>query len=199
METTPLEMRHQSDWGRILLAAPSGKNKLSLDLLERLHEGLAAWRRDSDFRLVTLESTCPDLFAAGADMNELLNLDRAKAREYAALGQSVMRELETFPTPVVALVGGPCFGGGFDLALACAEIWATDNAVFCHPGAYLGIITGFGGTVRLPLRLPTRMARHMLLTGYRMGAEEAGCLGLVQRRFPSRAAMLKAAEARASA
>ncbi len=178
-------------WGRIALAAPETKNKLSTGLLRELRalieraagEGLAA---------LSVESASPEIFAAGADMRELLALDPSKAKSYAALGQSTMAALEAFPAPTFALVAGPCFGGGFDLALACDYIWADRRALFCHPGVYLGMVTGFGGTVRLPERLPASAARYMLATGARMKSERAHRLGLVDALFEDQPAMIGA-------
>jgi enoyl-CoA hydratase len=168
--------------GRLVLDAPQEKNKLSIAFLEDAVHQL----ENLDYRGIdqlVLHSSSKDIFAAGANMHELLALNPETAMAYAALGQRLMSLLENAPVPVTALVSGPCFGGGFDLVLACSEIWATPSAVFCHPGVFLGIMTGFGGTIRLPQRIPPHMARWMLLTGYRMKADEAQKLGLVDRMF----------------
>lgn len=175
--------------GRLVFCRPEEKNKLSTALLHELATRLDELAESPPDKLL-VHSSAEDCFAAGADMNELLLLDPLSARDYSRLGQGVMSRLERFPVPVVALVSGPCYGGAFDLALSCREIWATEAAVFCHPGAYLGIMTGFGGTVRLPERLPKAAARSMLLTGRVMAAPEAHELGLVNRLGGSLAELL---------
>ena len=175
-------------WGRLILDAPRDKNKLSIAFLERLLTVLTG-PQAAGCRYLSLESTSDEIFAAGADMHELLALDERSAHAYSSLGQEVMNALESSRATVFALVSGPCFGGGFDLVLACHHIWATEKSVFCHPGAYLGILTGFGGTVRLPKRINAHMARHMLTTGYRLKASEGFRLGLVERVFPHGALM----------
>ena len=186
-----IRSHRQGAWARLILDAPASKNKLSIAMLRaltvqiRAHAGLGLAR-------LAIHSSAADIFAAGADMNELLQLDPTSAVRYAALGQELMDAIEGFPCPVVALVAGPCFGGALDLTLACSEIWASKGTVLCHPGAHLGIMTGFGGTVRLAERLPPTQARFMLLTGYRMAAEEAHRLGLVSRLFDSHKSMINA-------
>ena len=74
-----------------------------------------------------------------------------------------MDRLESFPVPVFALVSGPCIGGDLDLVVACHGVWASRSALFCHLGTSLGLLTGFGGTVRLPRKLPPAMARFLFL------------------------------------
>ena len=184
-----LNYQKEGSWGRVVLSAPETRNMLSIRFLKSLKSLLVRIAADQ-LEILSIESSSDHIFAAGADMNELLDLDPQKALLYAGLGQSVMDLIEHFNAPVFALVSGPCMGGGFDLALACGTVWVAENAVFCNPGAALGLITGFGGTVRLTRRIPPPMARHMLLTGYRLGAREALSLGLASRLFPSRSAML---------
>lgn len=174
------------------LDAPLQKNKLSIALLEQFRDALKAARITRGLRALAIVSAAPDIFAAGADMRELLELNPDTAVDYAALGQSVMDDLAAFPVASYALVAGPCFGGGFDLAMACQRRWSTTDAVFCHPGAFLGIVTGFGGTVRLPKLLPPRCARQMLLTGHRISGIDAFRLGLTERCFRDHGAMLAA-------
>jgi enoyl-CoA hydratase/carnithine racemase len=72
-------------------------------------------------------------------------------------------------------------GGGFDLALACHARIASPNAVFAHPGGSLGIITGWGGTQRLPRLIGRSRALEMLVTGRRLDAAEALASGLIQK------------------
>ena len=84
-----------------------------------------------------------------------------------------MKLIEDLSIPTVAAINGACFGGGLDLALACKRRIATPNAVFCHPGVSLGIITGWGGTQRLPRLIGESKALEMLLTAGQFGAEWA--------------------------
>ena len=81
--------------------------------------------------------------------------------------------------PVIAAIRGYCIGGGLDLALACHARVAARDAVFAHPGVTLGIITGWGGTQRLPRLIGRGRALEMFVTGGRIGAEQALAWGLV--------------------
>jgi enoyl-CoA hydratase len=120
-------------------------------------------------------------FAVGAEISELANLTPASAFEFARYGQSVMQTVANSPKPIVAAIRGYCMGGGLDLALACHERIASGDAVFAHPGGSLGIITGWGGTQRLPRLIGRTRALEMLVTGRRLDAQEALACGLVQK------------------
>ena len=120
-------------------------------------------------------------FAVGAEISELANLTPASAFEFARCGQSVMRALVNSPKPIVAAIRGYCMGGGLDLALACHVRIASRDAVFAHPGGSLGIITGWGGTQRLPRLIGRSRALEMLATGRRLDARGALDYSLVQK------------------
>jgi enoyl-CoA hydratase len=120
-------------------------------------------------------------FAVGAEISELASLTPASAFEFARRGQSVMRTVANSPKPIVAASRGYCMGGGLDLALACRARIASRDAVFAHPGGSLGIITGWGGTQRLPRLIGRSRALEMLVTGRRLDAEEALACGLVHK------------------
>jgi enoyl-CoA hydratase len=120
-------------------------------------------------------------FAAGAEITEISKLTPAEAFEFARHGQSVMRAIENSQKPIVAAIRGFCMGGGLDLALACRARIASSDAVFAHPGGSLGIITGWGGTQRLPRLIGRSRAIEMLSTGRRLDAREALGCGLLDR------------------
>jgi enoyl-CoA hydratase len=88
-----------------------------------------------------------------------------------------MRKIES--KNATAFVNGFCFGGALDLALSCKKRIAAPNATFCHPGANLGIMTGWGGTQRLPRLIGEAKALEMFLTAKRVDAIEALRIGLV--------------------
>ncbi|HEY2109745.1 MAG TPA: enoyl-CoA hydratase/isomerase family protein [Candidatus Acidoferrales bacterium] len=120
-------------------------------------------------------------FAVGAEISEIADLTAASAFEFALRGQSVMRAVANSPKPIVAAIRGYCMGGGLDLALACHARMASGDAVFSHPGGSLGIITGWGGTQRLPRLIGRGRALEMLVTGRRLDANEAFACGLVHK------------------
>ena len=122
----------------------------------------------------------PPVFAAGADLGDIGRLSVDEAPAFAEEGQRLFRRLEDFPALVLAAVDGPCFGGALDLALACDFLAASPRARFAHPGARLGLVTGWGGTRRLPRQVGGAPARAAFASGRALGAAEAEALGLVQ-------------------
>ena len=90
-----------------------------------------------------------------------------------------MHVVTNFPAPVTAAIHGHCFGGGFDLALACHHRIAAPNAVFGHRGAALGLITGWGGTQRLPRLVGKAKALEIFLTAEKITAQQALSIGLI--------------------
>jgi enoyl-CoA hydratase/carnithine racemase len=96
------------------------------------------------------------------------------------MGQDLMRAVEEFPAPVYAAVSGYCMGGGLDLALACRRRIAAPNAVFGHRGAALGLITGWGGTQRLPRLVGKGIALQMFVAAEKIDAGRALAIGLVE-------------------
>jgi enoyl-CoA hydratase len=118
-------------------------------------------------------------FAVGADIAEVVQLHGTQVFEFSRRGQEVMATVARSRKSVVAAIRGFCLGGGLDLALACHARIATDDAVFAHPGGALGIITGWGGTQRLPRLVGRGRAMEMLVTGSKINAQEAFACGLI--------------------
>jgi enoyl-CoA hydratase/carnithine racemase len=96
------------------------------------------------------------------------------------MGQTLMRALEEFPARVYAAISGYCMGGGLDLALACHRRIASPDAVFGHRGAALGLITGWGGTQRLPRLVGKAVALEMFVAAEKIRATRARAIGLVE-------------------
>lgn len=120
-------------------------------------------------------------FSAGADLNEITKLTGPAAYDFALMGQRLMNEVADLPFPVIAAVRGYCMGGGLDLALACHRRIAAPNAVFGHRGAALGLITGWGGTQRLPRVVGKARALEMFLAAEKIHAQQALQIGLIQQ------------------
>jgi enoyl-CoA hydratase/carnithine racemase len=120
-------------------------------------------------------------FSAGADLNEIAALTGPDAYEFSAMGQALMRAVADFPAPTYAAVRGYCMGGGLDLALACRYRIADPHAIFGHRGAALGLITGWGGTQRLPHLVGKSRALEMFLAAEKVHAIKALEIGLVDR------------------
>jgi enoyl-CoA hydratase len=117
--------------------------------------------------------------SAGAELSEIAALTAAAAYEFARMGQQLMNAIENFPAPVFAAIDGYCMGGGLDLALACHRRVASAQAVFGHRGAALGLMTGWGGTQRLPRLVGKARALEILTTAEKIQAKDALRLGLI--------------------
>lgn len=131
---------------------------------------------DSSVVVVILTGTS-GVFSAGADLEEIAKL--TAPREYSLRGQALMSLIGRSERTSIAAIDGFCIGGGFDLALACDIRIATSRAIFQYPGARLGIITGWGGTVRLPRLIGTDAAKRILATAERIDATNALRLGII--------------------
>jgi enoyl-CoA hydratase len=118
-------------------------------------------------------------FSVGADLEEVAALTGPAAYEFSRLGQELMAAVEEFPTPVYAAVSGYCMGGGLDLVLACHGRIAAPNAIFGHRGAALGLITGWGGTQRLPRLIGKARALEMFIAAEKVSAIDALGMGLI--------------------
>ncbi len=119
-------------------------------------------------------------FAAGADINELLQRDPIAALEAAKLGTELFTRIEESDIVSIAAVNGYALGGGCELAMACDIRIASRKAKFGQPEINIGIIPGAGGTQRLPRLVGLGMAKKLVLTGEMIDAEEALRVGLVE-------------------
>jgi enoyl-CoA hydratase len=157
-----------------------GMNLLSTGALHELANVISRWSEP----LLVFRSGRPDIFAAGADMAEMARFTPFEAYDFAQLGQSVFTMIEKLPCITVAMIDGDCFGGALDLILSFDLRYATPRSRFSHPGAKLGIVTGFGGTSRWR-KLLSRPAAHQLFLANRvLSADEAQSFGLIDHGEP---------------
>ncbi|HEY0969840.1 MAG TPA: fatty acid oxidation complex subunit alpha FadJ [Gemmatimonadales bacterium] len=137
---------------------------------------------DTGIRAVVLASGKSDVWIAGADVEELLEIRSAtEAEQLSRQGQLLLEKLESLRVPVVAAIHGACLGGGLETALACSYRVASDHprTKLALPEVQLGLIPGAGGTQRLPQTVGLRAALDMILTGKNVRARAAHRMGLV--------------------
>src|SRR5947209_13801548 len=128
-------------------------------------------------------------FSAGADLRELyrdaVELSESErtrgVRNFLERIHAVLNAIDAASFVTIAAVHGVCFGGGFELALACDLIVADKMARFAFPELRLGLIPGFGGIPRLKRDLGNALVRDLLLTGRSLGATKAQQVGLVSQ------------------
>ena len=157
---------------------PEIRNPLSVDVLESLDRIIDQASNSAGVEKIIFTGT-GNAFASGADLREIASLTPEKAKGFSLRGQYLMNKITVASKPTVAAINGFCFGGGLDLALACNRRIASPTATFCHPGASLGIITGWGGTQRLPRLIGQANALEMFFTATQISAPHALRIGLV--------------------
>lgn len=136
-------------------------------------------------RCLVVTGSGPKAFVAGADIKEMSAMTKDDAFEFSNFGQSIFLQLENLPFPTVAAVNGFALGGGLELALSCDFIYAADSAKFGLPEVTLGLLPGFGGTVRLARAIGMPMAKEMIFSGSMISAPEALHMRLVNKIFPA--------------
>lgn len=177
---------------------PDTRNSLSTDTLKDLTNAVSSLTAREDLEAIIFTGA-EDVFASGADIRELAQLDTARAFEFARYGQQLFQTIADSKQVTIAAINGYCMGGGVDLALACDIRIAAPQAVFRHPGARLGIITGWGGTQRLPRLIGRARALELFATARRVTSAEALDMGLIGSvaEDPLSAALVIATQTRA--
>ena len=171
---------------------PDKLNAINRETLGEIGHAVQAFTGDDTQGALILTGSGPKAFVAGADIGELQPLGPAAAEDLSRFGQAMMNLLEDCPKPTIAAVNGFALGGGCELALCCHMRLAADNAVFGLPEVGLGIIPGYGGTVRLPRLVGQGRALELTLTGRKVKADEAVAIGLANRVVPQAELMAEA-------
>src|SRR5580698_3166110 len=177
MPTTDFFDLEQLDSVRVLrLKSDDGTNRLTRACVLALIDVFVDLAREAKPLIIAGSER---FFSAGADLREIMALTGPDALEFSRMGQTLMNAIERFPSPVYAAISGYCMGGGLDLALACHRRIASPNAVLAHRGAALGLITGWGGTQRLPKLIGKAQALEMFVAAEKLHAGDALRHGLV--------------------
>lgn len=177
METTFL-VQEVNGCSVVRLQSADGTNRLTRACVQNLTiavEELAA--RTAPHPLIVTGNE--KFFSAGADLHEIAQLTAVAAYEFSKAGQELMALIDGFPARIYAAISGYCMGGGLDLALACRYRIASPHSTFGHRGAALGLITGWGGTQRLPRLIGKGRALATFVAAEQISAAQALSVGLV--------------------
>ncbi len=177
--------RKQGPRGYVQLNRPTVLNALNSSTIDQLHQAFREIMDDSEIRVVILTGSGEKAFAAGADIQELLQLVPVKAKELGRKWHDLFDGIENMGKPVIAGINGLALGGGCELAMACDIRIASQNSRFAQPELRLGVIPGGGGTQRLPRLVGKGIAKELILTGRTIDAEEALRIGLVNCVVPA--------------
>ncbi len=167
-------------------------NSLSIETTKELQDIFDKYEENESIRCVIITGAGSKAFVAGADIAELSELDIKSGQKFSKRGMKLMRSIQNFPWPVIAVINGYALGGGCELALACDIRLASANAKLGQPEVNLGIITGFGGSQRLPRIVGRGKATQLLLTGEMITAQESHRIGLVDEIYPPEELLPKA-------
>ena len=185
MTTSSVRFSMDDQIGHLQLNRPDVLNAMDRSLFSQLETVLAEavrHARDEEAPLLALlVSGSGRAFSAGTDLRELEATSEAAAGELALLENRLMNAIADFPRPTIAAVQGYALGGGCELAMACDLCVAAADAQFGHPEIDMGWLPAAGGTFRLAAQIGRANALDLILTGRRIGADEAARLGLVQR------------------
>jgi enoyl-CoA hydratase len=169
----------------VTINRPAVLNALSEAVLREIESALEALAEDQNVRAIVLTGAGEKAFVAGADIKELAAQTPVSGRETARRGQRLFTRIEQLGKPVIAAINGFALGGGCELALACTFRFAAETAKIGLPEITLGLLPGYGGSVRLPRLIGKARALEMILTGKPVAAEEAFRVGLVNRVVPA--------------
>ena len=165
----------------IVIDRPAKLNALDGATLRELKAALEKLAGDPEVRVLVITGSGEKAFSAGADIAAMADMPGPEGHPYSELGHAVMAAVEAFPVPVLGVINGVALGGGFELALACDLLIASSRARLGQPEINLGLIPGFGGTVRLVKRVGLNRARELIYLGTTIPAEDALRMGLVTR------------------
>lgn len=172
----------------ITLNRPKAYNALCAPLLGELDQVMSLMENDRQVRAVIITGGSK-VFAAGADITELMNADTLEAYRVCSNAHRIYDRLEELPFPTIAAVNGAALGGGCELAMCCDFRIAGENGQFGLPEISLGVIPGAGGTQRLVKLVGMARAKEMVYLGKFVKAPKAMEIGLVNEVVPDEEVM----------
>jgi enoyl-CoA hydratase len=178
----------------VKISRPKALNALNTETLLELKSVLTEEAKNPHTRVLVLTGEGDKAFIAGADIAEMKDKNASQGVRFAQAGHEVTKLLELMPKPTIAAVNGYALGGGTEMAISCDFILASDRAVFGQPEVGLGIIPGFGATIRLSKFVGVPMAKELIFSGRRIKADEALALRLANHVYPAAEFMDKVME-----
>ena len=156
-------------------------NALNSATLDELKDAATTVAQAKEIRVVIVTGAGDKAFVAGADIQEMRDMTPVQATAFSHKGHAALGALENMRKPVIAAVNGYALGGGFEVALACDIIYASEKARLGFPEVTLGIFPGFGGTQRTARLIGAAKAKELVLTGKVITAREGFEMGLLNK------------------
>ena len=158
-------------------------NALNRQVAQEIGDAVDRLRSDESAKAVIVYGG-ERVFAAGADIKEMADLDAVSMFRYIGVFQEIFTRLENLPQVTIAAINGYALGGGCELSLACDFRVCAEDSKLGQPEILLGVIPGAGGTQRLPRLVGAGVAKDLIYSGRMVGAEEARSIGLVTAVAP---------------
>ncbi len=175
-----LHLEIKGGLAELRLDNPTKLNALTVPMLEALDAHCAILERDDAIRGVLLTAEGDRYFCVGADITDWAKLPPTSfARHWVREGHRIFDRLARLSKPTIAVLNGPVFGGGLELAIACDIRVVAPKVTLALPEASVGIVPGWSGTQRLQRLLPEPVIKEMVMFGRRLSAKRAYALGLV--------------------
>ena len=190
MNFETLKVSKEGAVGILTLNRPEAMNALNTKMVTELIQALEGFEVDEEVRCLVIAGS-ERAFSAGADIKEMSDItavQMAMTGHFFPLWDKVGR----YPKPIVGALSGFVLGGGLELAMSCDVLVASETTQLGQPEIDIGVMPGGGGTQRLTRAVGKYKAMEMILTGRRIGAEEAKVLGLVSKVVPKEAYLSEA-------
>ena len=174
-----IRLEKKENYAVLWVDNPKTRNALSVPIVEYIDTLVDEVAADKNMHCLVITGGGEKSFIAGADISGLVKMTPEEARYSIEVGHKLFTKIETMDIPVVAAVNGYCLGGGLEIAMCCDIRVCSANAKFGLPEINIGMIPGWGGTLRLPRLIGESRAKNMMLRGKMITSGEALDYGLV--------------------
>lgn len=178
------EVKDQVAW--VSINRPETMNAFREQTLDELIDALSSTRSDPMIACAVVRGAGEKAFSAGGDFYAMMKLNRANAHMWNDRMLALAMTIRGLPIPVIAMVHGPCVGGGHELALWCDVVISAEDGVFGQTGAKVAACPTVGATQYLPRIVGERIAREMIFCARTFKAEEAVKIGLINKCVPKK-------------
>lgn len=174
-----IRLEKKENYAVLWVDNPKTRNALSVPIVEYIDTLVDEVEADKSIHCLVITGGGEKSFIAGADISGLVKMTPEEARYSIEVGHKLFSKIETLDIPVIAAVNGYCLGGGLEIAMCCDIRVCSANAKFGLPEINIGMIPGWGGTLRLPRLIGESRAKNMMLRGKMITSGEALDYGLV--------------------
>ncbi len=178
-----IKLEKKENYAILWVDNPKTRNALSVPIVEYMDTLIDDVAADKEIHCLILAGGGEKSFIAGADISGLVKMSPEESRYSIEIGHKLFSKIETLDIPVIAAVNGYCLGGGLEIAMCCDIRICSANAKFGLPEINIGMIPGWGGTLRLPRLIGESRAKNMLLRGKMITSQEAMDYGLVSEVY----------------